>query len=322
MKKASVFLVIVATLCTPLWASKTTLTGSITDSQGNGLNGSLLMTLPVPASDGTTAVMPGTVSFQVSNGTILGTAQLYDVATLQPQGLFYSAEGYDNAGNLVFYGNYVVTGASFNLGAATPTTVTTSNISYLTPIFSQGNNTFTGTNSFTGPNTFSNSVTFSGTPITFSGNIPLFASANFTNGFELNGSFGASGACPQSTGTGTIWTTAGCSIGGTPTFTAGAGAGTGPTITFGAGSKDRGGIINVTAGTTPTASATIVTVNFSQTYPNTSFCTISQANNATAALAIHWSVVTNSPTTFAIQEDSTALTNATNYSWSYTCNAY
>ena len=142
-------------------ASKTTLTGTITDLQGNGLNGSLLMTLPAPASDGTVAISPATVSFQVSNGSIVGTAQLYDVMTLQPQGMYYVAEAYDNAGNEVFYGNYVVTGASFNLGAATPTTVTTSNISYLTPTFASGNNIFTGANTFTGTNNFSGTLNIS-----------------------------------------------------------------------------------------------------------------------------------------------------------------
>jgi len=162
------------------WASKTTLTGTITDAQGNGLNGTLYMSLPVPASDGTEAISPAVVAFQVSNGSILGYAQLYDVLTLQPGGLYYTAAAYDNAGYEVFYGNYVVTGTSFNLGAATPTTVTTSNISYLTPIFANGNNTLTGANSFTGTNSFSGTLnigantTFTTGAVNFSAVTPIF----------------------------------------------------------------------------------------------------------------------------------------------------
>jgi hypothetical protein len=180
MKKASVLLVL-ATLCTSLWASTTTLTGTITDTQGNGLNGTLFMTLPVPASDGTHAISPGPVTFQLVNGAITGAAQLYDVMTLQPSGLYYTAEAYDNAGNEIFNGNYVVTGASFNLGAATPTSVTTSNISYLTPTFASGNNVFSGANSFTGTNTFSGTLnigattTVTGGGWNFSAITPIFA---------------------------------------------------------------------------------------------------------------------------------------------------
>jgi hypothetical protein len=145
-----------ATLCTFLLlaacagATTTTLTGSIKDAQGNPLNGTLIMSLPVPAIDTTTntAVMQGPVFFRVVNGAVTGGAALYDTATMQPQGLYYRARGYDAMGNLMFYGNYVVTGASFNMGAAIPTSVTTSNISYLNPATTNGNNTFTGTNIF------------------------------------------------------------------------------------------------------------------------------------------------------------------------------
>lgn len=139
-------------------ASKTTLTGSITDAQGSGINGTLVMTLPVPAQDTSTltAVAPGPVLFRLVNGSITGGAQLYDVANLQPAGLYYQARGYDTSGNLQFYGNYIVTGGTFNLGAATPTVVTTSNISYSGVFFSSLNNTLTGNNYFSGNNTFTN----------------------------------------------------------------------------------------------------------------------------------------------------------------------
>jgi len=159
MKKA---ILIVFALCQFLHASTTTLTGTIKDAQGTGLNGTLVMTLPMPAEDTTTntAISPGPVSFRLINGVITGNALLYDVANLQPTGLYYIARAYDQAGNLQFYGYYAVTGGSFNLGAAVPTTVTTSNISFVNPVNLNGNNTFTGTNSFTGLTTFSNTATF------------------------------------------------------------------------------------------------------------------------------------------------------------------
>lgn len=150
-------------------ASKTTLTGTINDAQGDGINGYLVMWLPVPAQDTTSnvAVSNEPVYFTLLNGAITGGAQLYDTANLQPAGLYYIARAYDVTGNVVFAGNYVVTGGTFNLGAATPTSVTTSNISYLTPAFANGNN------SFSGVNTFSNTSTFNGT-------VALNAATTFT----------------------------------------------------------------------------------------------------------------------------------------------
>jgi len=114
------------------FASQTTLTGTIKDAQGSGVNGLLIMSLPVPAQDTTTnvAVAASPVLFRLVNGAVSGGAQLYDVSTLQPQGLYYAARAYDTAGNLIFNANYVVTGTTFNIGAATPTSITTSNISY------------------------------------------------------------------------------------------------------------------------------------------------------------------------------------------------
>lgn len=119
-------------------ASTVTLTGTLKDEQGSPINGTLYLSLPVPAQDQTSgvAVAPIPVSFRLVNGVITGGAPLYDVANLQPAGLYYVARAYDNSGNLQFYGNYVISGPSpFNLGAAVPTSVTTSNISYSSIVF-------------------------------------------------------------------------------------------------------------------------------------------------------------------------------------------
>lgn len=132
-------------------ATTSILTGTLTDSQGNPLNGYLVAQLPVPAqyTPGNIAVSPIPVRFNVVNGAIAGGAPLYDTAALQPQNLYYSINAYDNSGSYVFGGNFVVTGSTFNLGAATPTSILTNNVSYITPASLSGNNVFTGQNTFT-----------------------------------------------------------------------------------------------------------------------------------------------------------------------------
>lgn len=136
----------------PTSASTSTLTGSINDAQGNPLNGSITMQLPVPAQDTATntAIANTIVRYKVVNGTIQSGPPLYDVANLQPSNLYYITKVYDSANNLVMSANYVVTGASFNLGAATPTSITTSNIGYLSPAGTNVSNTFSNSQFFTG----------------------------------------------------------------------------------------------------------------------------------------------------------------------------
>lgn len=138
-------------LLSTAFASQTTLTGNIKNAQGNPLNGYLVMRLPVQAQDTTTnvAVLSIPVYFRVINGVVTGGAPLYDVVNMQPAGLYYVARGYDQANNLVFYGNYVVTGATFDIGTAVPTAVTTSNVSYSQPIFANQTNNFTVNQFFT-----------------------------------------------------------------------------------------------------------------------------------------------------------------------------
>lgn len=140
----------------------TTLSGTIVDAQGNGINGILTLQLPVPAQfninnagcgGGTSQLIQnGLVTYSIVNGNIQSGPPLFDVNCLQPANLFYIATAYDRAGNLIMRGNYVITGASFNIGTATPTTVTTSNISYA----NVGGSVSTGNpNTWTAPQTFS-----------------------------------------------------------------------------------------------------------------------------------------------------------------------
>jgi hypothetical protein len=123
----------------------TVVSGTFVDAQGNPLNGYVTLQLPVPAQDVATGVLvqPTPVQYQIVGGFMQPGPPLYDVAGLQPANLYYITKVFDTTGSLVLYGNFVVTGASFNLGAATPTTVTTSNISYLNPAGTNVANVFT-----------------------------------------------------------------------------------------------------------------------------------------------------------------------------------
>lgn len=140
-----------------------TITGTITDPQGNPVYGRLTMQLPVAATfGGTIAVAPVVNSYAIVNGVIQPGPPLYDVNGLSPANLYYIGKVYDTAGNLILAGNYVVTGVSFNFGAAVPTTVTTSNISYTNPVALNVANTFTATQSFPQINDSAGTIASSG----------------------------------------------------------------------------------------------------------------------------------------------------------------
>jgi hypothetical protein len=109
----------------------------------------------------------------------------------------------------------------------------------------------------------------------------------------------------------------------TPTIAAGAGAGTSPTITITGNDVD--GVIKVVAGTSPSATSTIVTVTFNTAYaaaPNVSIT----PGNGTAAITQQGTSYVICPavgqssgpttTTFTLQA-SGALTAASTYVWTY-----
>lgn len=103
----------------------------------------------------------------------------------------------------------------------------------------------------------------------------------------------------------------------TPTTTAGAGAGTTPTITL--TGVQQGGTIQVATGTTPSASAVVVTINLPNTLPNGTVATLTPANAVTAALSGNAQVyVTNTTSTIVINVGSTNLVASTTYKWNYT----
>jgi len=109
--------------------------------------------------------------------------------------------------------------------------------------------------------------------------------------------------------------------GSAPTISAGTGAGTSPTVTI--SGTNNGGIVNVTTGTLPSASATIVTVTYTGSFATGSEVILYPANAATALLSgVSMVYTSGNTTTFTITAGTTALTASTAYSWNYQVTGY
>jgi trimeric autotransporter adhesin len=112
---------------------------------------------------------------------------------------------------------------------------------------------------------------------------------------------------------------------GLPAIAFGAGTGTtgSPSATLGAGSTDISGVINVTTGSNPTGSATIVTVTFVNAYANAPRVIVTPGNYAAASLSAdsqEWPFIGSTSTTnFVFQSNVTALAVTTAYVWYYLC---
>lgn len=216
-------------MAAPALATTTQVIGTLIDSSGTPINGTACFKLPVNAVDTSTnrALSPQPICFQVTNGTFPAFANLVPNDVIQPLNTYYQTRVTNRSGGLVFMANYVIItgGGTFNIGLAIPTIVTTTSISYLTPLLANGNNVLTGNNTFTGNNVFSGgSNTFAGTfvssnstPVAQSGFVRLGNSdsvvwRNVTNTtdvfFKLSGA--ASGNIPADTfltvnGSGGMW---------------------------------------------------------------------------------------------------------------------
>lgn len=96
----------------------------------------------------------------------------------------------------------------------------------------------------------------------------------------------------------------------------GTGAGTGPTISV--TGNDQDGLITITTGTSPSASATIITITYGSTWPTASFATLTPGNSTTAALSGFGAIsLTTSTTNFVLTSGSSALAASTQYKWYY-----
>jgi hypothetical protein len=106
-----------------------------------------------------------------------------------------------------------------------------------------------------------------------------------------------------------------------PTFAAGTGAGTSPIVAPNGNNNDLSGYISVTTGSSPAASATVVTGTFGTAYATLAKCSLWPANAAASALsgAAQAYVPVGSNTAFTINSGATALAASTLYTWGYTC---
>jgi hypothetical protein len=107
--------------------------------------------------------------------------------------------------------------------------------------------------------------------------------------------------------------------GTTPTFAAGTGAGTTPTITI--SGNDQRGLITITTGTTPTASADVATITFANTWGAVPKVMLTPAGANAAALTAAGAVYVDSANTtgtlFKLSVGSTALAASTVYKFYY-----
>lgn len=158
------------------------LTGTIRAGAGGArFSGSIRFRLPVAGAIDTSCspspclLTPTTKTWPVFNGQLPSYAKLVPNSPyISPANTFYEVYLIDTFGSLVQTYNLVITapvmGAyTFDIGNATPTTITSNNISFVSPANLTGNNTFTGNNNFIGTNIFTNTTTLG--PSVFSSSI-------------------------------------------------------------------------------------------------------------------------------------------------------
>lgn len=142
--------------------------------------------------------------------------------------------------------------------------------------------------------------------------IPILAVTNVTNayGITVNSSTGATNNYAARF-IGQI-----VNGGTTPGIAAGTGAGSTPTLTI--AGANAGGVITLTTGATPAASATIATITYLNPFPVGSSVVLYPANAATALLSGTSMVsVSGGTATFVMSSGTVALTTLTQYVWNY-----
>ena len=107
---------------------------------------------------------------------------------------------------------------------------------------------------------------------------------------------------------------------GSPTISAGAGAGTSPTVSI--SGDDAQGYIDLTTGTSPSSSATVVTVRFANDHGRVPISIpLAPANPATEGLSgtssVHVALAASSGAEFVIKVGAGRLSARTRYRWSY-----
>lgn len=145
---AAILLVLAYSHCA--WATDATLTGTVRGPFGNAFNGQIIMTLSQPAIDPTGIIdyIPLQVPFTVLNGSLQAGAKVVSNESLEPKNTYYLAQYFDPTGGMVAQKVFYFVNGANALGSMAATSITTNNVSYLTPVSLSANNTFTGINTF------------------------------------------------------------------------------------------------------------------------------------------------------------------------------
>lgn len=127
-------LLFIALLLASIYAHATTIVASqpIVGPNGTLFTGKITFMLPSPATDTTTStvILPTPFTTRVFGGILASTLSVRGNDVLSPS-MYYVAYYYDAQGKYLTNFNYRITGATFDIGAAPMTPVTTSNISQL-----------------------------------------------------------------------------------------------------------------------------------------------------------------------------------------------
>ncbi len=137
-------------LAVPAFSATIPISGTVRLANGNLLNGSVRFTLNYSAgrdSCSSNVIVAQTVTFRIANGTLPGAARITPNDCIQPANTTYTAQYLTVTGQVFAQNVFYIQGSSFDIGAATPTPLTTSNISFgtFTGLTSVGSAKFTVT---------------------------------------------------------------------------------------------------------------------------------------------------------------------------------
>ena len=133
MKRLLLVLAFIFALAISAQAATIPITGTVRTANGNLFNGRIRFTLTYGVgrdSVSSEIVVAAPVEFRINNGVLPTGSRIVPNDTIQPANTQYVAEYFSAAGTKVAQNVFSIQGASFNIGQATPTPLTTSNISF------------------------------------------------------------------------------------------------------------------------------------------------------------------------------------------------
>lgn len=132
------------------------LTGKVKSGNGSLFSGKVVITLPVATQDTNLneAVCPCQFEFPVQNGTFPANANVVATSIMSPSNVYYILQFFDPYGRLQMTlnaANIIEGSGTYDIGQATPTAITTAQISYITPASLSANQVWTGNNTYSQP---------------------------------------------------------------------------------------------------------------------------------------------------------------------------